>query len=69
MDDSTAMLLAAIGGVLTLLTVLAGLVQLPNSLAEPGGIPTGITLVITAGVALLIVVAGRQWGGPETVYW
>ncbi|MDR5674099.1 hypothetical protein AArcCO_1514 [Halalkaliarchaeum sp. AArc-CO] len=69
MDDSTAMLLAAIGGVVTLLTVLAGLVQLPSSLVGPGGIATGITLVITAGVALLIVVAGRQWGGPETVYW
>ncbi|AUX09999.1 hypothetical protein AArcSl_2377 [Halalkaliarchaeum desulfuricum] len=63
------MLLAVIGGVLTVLTVLAGLVQLPSSLAGPGGIATGITLVVTAGFALLVVVAGRQWGGPETVYW
>lgn len=69
MDDTTATVLAALGGIFTVLTVLSGLAQLPGSLAAPDGVAIGVALVVTAGFTLLIVVSGRKWGGPATAYW
>ena len=69
MKETTATVLAAIGGIFTVLTVLAGLAQLPGSLASTDGIAIFGALVVTAGFAALVVISGRRWGGPETAYW
>lgn len=69
MQETTATVLAAIGGLFTALIVLAGLAQLPGSLTSADGIAIFGALVVTAGFAALVVISGRTWGGPETAYW
>lgn len=70
MNESIGSGLAAVGAIVALLIAVAGFFQLPGSVTGAHGAATGVSFVVTAGVALLVVAIGRRWGGGrETPYW
>lgn len=70
MDERLGSGLAIIGVILAVLIALVGVLQLPGSVSGSDGVATGATLVVTAGVAVIVILLGRFGSSKETtMYW